>query len=71
MGGPMKRVVFMNFWLEYVHNTTEKRGYKTNEDTTETIGQMFIDDSNWISTSAEDTTRIIKDCNTFVSFHGL
>ena len=71
VGGPMKWVVFMNFWLEYVHNTAEGRGYKMNKDTTEIIGQMFIDDSNWISTSAEDMTKIIKDCNTFVSFHGL
>ena len=71
VGGPMKWVVFMNFWLEYVHNTAEGRGYKMNKDTTEIIGQMFIDDSNWISTNAEDMTKIIKDCNTFVSFHGL
>ena len=42
-----------------------------NKDTTEIIGQMFIDDSNWISTNAEDMTKIIRDCNTFVSFHGL
>ena len=71
VGGPMKWVVFMNFWLEYVHNTAEGRGYKMNKGTTEIIGQMFIDDSNWISTNAEDMTEIIKDCNTFVSFHGL
>ena len=71
VGRPMKWVVFMNFWLEYVHNTAEGRGYKMNKDTTEIIGQMFIDDSNWISTNAEDMTKIIKDCNTFVSFHGL
>ena len=34
VGGPMKWVVFMNFWLEYVHNTAEGRGYKVNKDTT-------------------------------------
>jgi hypothetical protein len=47
VGGPMKWVVFMNFWLEYVHNTAEGRGYKMNKVTTEIIGQMFIDDNNW------------------------
>ena len=61
----------MNFWLEYVHSTTEGRGYKMNKDTTEIIGQVFIDDSNWITTNAEDMTKIVRDCNTFVSFHGL
>ena len=44
----MKWVVFMNFWLEYVHSTADGKGYKMNKDTTEIIGQMFIDDSNWI-----------------------
>jgi hypothetical protein len=71
VGGPIKWVVFMNFWLEYVHNTAEGRGYKMNKSTIEIIGQMFIDDNNWISTNAEDMTEIVKDCNTFVSFHGL
>jgi predicted phosphodiesterase len=32
---------------------------------------MFIDDSNWITTSAEDMTTMVANCETFVSFHGL
>jgi hypothetical protein len=71
VGGPMKWVMFMTFWLEYVHITAEERGYKMDKDTTEIIGQMFIDDNNWISTNVEDMTKIIKDCNAFVSLHGL
>jgi hypothetical protein len=48
VGGPMKWVVFMNFWLEYVHSTAKGTGYKMNSSAPEVIGQMFIDDSNWI-----------------------
>ena len=61
----------MNFWLEDVHSTTEGKEYKMNKDTTEIIGHTFIDGSNWISTNVEDMTKIVRDCNTFVSFHGL
>ena len=43
----MKWVVFMNFWLEYVHSTATGTGYKMNNSAPEVIGQMFIDDSNW------------------------
>ena len=37
----------------------------------ETIGQMSIDDHNWITTNTADTTAILADCDAFVSFHGL
>ena len=65
VGGPMKWVVFMNFWLEYVHSTARGKGYKKmNSLASEIIGQMFIDDNNLITT-------MIADCDAFVSFHGL
>ena len=67
----MESVVFMNFWLEYVHSMAEGRGYKMNKDKTEIIDQMIIDDNNWISTNAEDMPKILRDCNTFVVFHEL
>jgi hypothetical protein len=71
VGGPMKWVVFMNFWLEYVHSTAKGTGYKMNNSAPEVIGQMFIDDSNWITTNTADMTAMIADCDAFVSFHGL
>ena len=71
VGGPMKWVVFMNFWLEYVHSTAKGTGYKMNSSAPEVIGQMFIDDSNWITTNTADMTAMIADCDAFVSFHGL
>ena len=67
----MKWVVFMNFWLEYVHSTTKGTGYEMNSSAPGVIGQMFIDDSNWITTYTADMTAMIADCDTFVSFHGL
>ena len=69
--GGMKWVVFMNFWLEYVHIKAKGTGYKTNSSAPETIGQMFIDDNNWITTNTADMTAMIADCDAFVSFHGL
>ena len=42
----MKWVVFMNFWLEYMHETRKGEGHKMDEETPETLGQMMIDDSN-------------------------
>jgi hypothetical protein len=71
IGGPMKWVVFMNFWLEYVHSTSKGKGYRMNDNAPEIIGQMFIDDSNWMTTNSEDMTATFVDCNAFVSFHGL
>ena len=67
----MKWVVFINFWLEYVHSTTKGTGYKMNSSAPEIIGQMLIDNSNWITTNTADMTAIIVDCDAFVSFHGL
>ena len=71
VGGPLKWVLFMNFWLEYVHKKRQGEGYKMNEETPEIIGQMMIDDSNWFTTTAEGMTDMIKDCTSFVQFHGL
>ena len=71
VGGPMKWVVFMNFWLEYVHVKGAGRGYKMNNSTPEILGQMMIDDSNWFTNTAGEMTEMVADCNRFVTFHGL
>ena len=71
VGGPMKWVVFMNFWLEYVHVKGAGRGYKMNDSTPEILGQMMIDDSNWFTNTAGEMTEMVADCNRFVTFHGL
>ena len=46
IGAPMKWVVFMNLWLEYIHETREGDGYKMDGETPEILGQTMIDDSN-------------------------
>ena len=54
VGGPMKWVVFMNFWLEYIHETRKGEGYKMDEETPEILDQMMIDDSNWFTSTTND-----------------
>ena len=71
VGGPMNWVVFMNFWLEYIHETREGDGYKIDGETPEMLGQMMIDDSNWFTSTAQQITRMVRDCDRFVNFHGL
>ena len=67
----MKWVVFMNFWLEYIHETRKGEGCQMDEDTREILGQMMIDDSNWFTSTAQQMTSMVGDCNKFVTFHGL
>jgi hypothetical protein len=71
VGGPMKWVVFMNFWLEYIHETRKGEGYKTDEETPEILGQTMTDDGNWFTSTAQQMTSMVRDCNKFVTFHGL
>ena len=71
VGGPMKWVVFMNFWLEYIHVKGKGRGYQMDKNTPEILGQMMIDDSNWFTNTADEMTDMVADCNRFVTFHGL
>ena len=71
VGDPMKWVVFMNFWLEYIHETREGDGYKMDEETPEILGQMMIDDNNSFTSTAQQMTSMVGDCNKFVNFHGL
>ena len=52
----------MNFWLKYTHSKHEGQGYrmsKAQEGDTETIGQMFIDDSNWFATTVANTGAML------------
>ena len=49
VGGPLKWVLIMNFWVEYVRRKRQGEGYKMNEETPEIIGQMMIDDLNWFT----------------------
>ena len=71
VGGPMTWVVFMHFLLEHIHETSEGDGYKMDGETPEMLGQMMIDDSNWFTSTAQQMTRMVRDCNRFVNFHWL
>jgi hypothetical protein len=72
IGGPIKWVVYMHFWLEFIHTEMEGKGYKMSADLdTEVIGQMFVDDSTWAADTVEHMTEMIGNCETFVDFHSL
>ena len=74
IGGPLKWIVYMNFWLTFMHNKHHGQGYRMSFATTEEgelTGQMFIDDSNWFANSADAMQDMIESNETFVHFHGL
>ena len=74
IGGPLKWIVYMNFWLKYMHSKHHGQGYRMSFATTEDgelTGQMFIDDSNWFANSADAMQDMIESNETFVHFHGL
>jgi ribonuclease HI len=71
VGGPMKWIVFMHFWLDYLHTTRKGAGYSMDSQAPEIIGQMMIDDSNWFATTSEDMTDTIARCHEFITYHGL
>ena len=54
-----------------IHETREGDGYKMDEETPEILGQMMIDESNWFTSTAQQMTGMVRDCNKFVNFHGL
>ena len=75
VGGPIKWVVFMHFWLLWVKRTMSGKGYKmTNQHTNisaEALAQMFVDDSCWLSGKATNAQRLARMCELFCKFHGI
>ena len=72
IGGPIKWIVYMNFWLKYVNKKHEEEGYKMSKDSdTVLLAQMYVDDSNWAARTVEGMTQIVKSGSEFVAFHGI
>jgi ribonuclease HI/exonuclease III len=74
IGGPIKWVIFMNFWIEYVYKAAAGSGYRMSEaepTDMETLGQIFVDDSNWFAADSEAMTLLVKLGEDFTGFHGL
>jgi hypothetical protein len=74
IGGPIKWIVYMNFWLTYMHKKHEGQGYRMSQSSPEDreiLGQMFIDDSNWFSNSVANMHAMIHSNELFVHFYGL
>ena len=75
VGGPIKWVVFMHFWLLWVKRTMAGKGYELKNPeskmTAEALAQMFVDDSCWISDKATNAQRLARMCELFCKFHGI
>ena len=81
VGGPIKWIVFMNFWLSWIKKTMKGKGYKIEGDPEnpfnpssqkeEVIAQMFIDDSIWASNTKEGAEEILRRSELFCKFHGI
>jgi ribonuclease HI/endonuclease/exonuclease/phosphatase family metal-dependent hydrolase len=74
IAGPLKWVVFMNFWLEYAHKEGAGHGYRMSEampGDKEHIGYMFVDDSNWFASDTRGMQVLARAAEEFVEFHGL
>ena len=72
VGGPIKWIVYMNFWLKYVNKKHKEEGYRMSQDKTAVMrSQMFVDDSNWGTRSVQGMSEMIGSSSEFVEFHGL
>ena len=74
IGGPIKWIVYMNFWLKCVNSKHEGEEYRMSQDEegdATLLSQMFVDDSNWAAKTLKGMGEIIQSCTTFVEFHGL
>jgi hypothetical protein len=74
VGGPIKWVVFINFWLEYVHKEMANEGYTMSQaelGDKPTLANVFVDDSNWFTANSGAMARAVQLGEAFTSFHGL
>ena len=74
IGGPIKWVVFINFWIELVYEAAKGQGYRMAEampEDEEILGQVFIDDSNWVAHNSEGMENLIQLGEEFTEFHGI
>ena len=72
IGGPIKWIVYMNFWLKYVDKKREGEGYRMSKDPSTVLrSQMFVDDSNWAARIVKGMNNMIQSGDTLVGFHGL
>jgi len=71
-GGPLKWVAFMHWWMTGVKSKMAGKGYKMSGDpTTEFTTQMFVDDSNWITSGSAAMQEMVTLLERWVLLHGL
>jgi hypothetical protein len=69
--GPLKWVVFMNWWVRGVEHSLKGRGYTFKANSYEFISQMFIDDSIWATETAAAMKEIIGMHEVWATLHAL
>ena len=87
VGGPLKWVVFVHYWITWVKAKLKGRGYKMSESTgpttmpnflagitknpVEFLASLFIDDSIWATSSAQAMQDLLDIHTQFCAFHGI
>ena len=86
MGGPLKWVVFVHFWIKWVKKKMAGEGYKMwastqptipeagraeKPEAAEVLGMMFVDDSIWPMATAGASEAVARMHQQFCAFHGI
>jgi len=72
VGGALKWVVFMHFWLAWVKRMMEGQGYEMAAGMgVELITQFFVDDSIWCAKSKAACQEMMRRNELFCKFHAL
>ena len=87
VGGPLKWVVFVHYWITWVKSKLKGKGYKMSssigpttlpnflagitQDPVEFLASLFIDDSIWATSSAAAMQDLLDIHTQFCAFHGI
>ena len=74
VGGPIKWVVFVHFWLTWIKSSMRGKGYTMAKARGmgvegELLAQMFVDDSIWCGKDAASIQEILRRSELFCEFH--
>ena len=87
VGGPLKWVVFVHYWITWVKTKLKGKGYKMSastgpttipnfldgiiQDPVEFLASLFIDDSIWATSTAQAMQDLLDIHTQFCAFHGI
>ena len=71
VGGPLKWICFMHFWLRWIKTSMKGKGYTMEGTDTEFTAQMFVDDSIWAAHTRPNMQETLRRNELFCEFHQL